>query len=234
MDIKFNSTSTWPITRESRKMRTTRGPGFTDLKVSVRLHMTGADRHRFTHPFSSRHGLTVGEALTDSRNFVPALLELGADKVTATTSWWTSAQDEAQYDVTYTVHFEGIGHGKMAASAETQIEDMRVMGTLSARVTAVATGELDRVLKLMAQDAKKEKLSWLAGGLVEDARAQAKAKIDYDAKRQQLSTHLANETVNIAVDLISQACTQYGVDEEDLRRAVDGTLEMKTLTLMGM
>ena len=149
MDIKFNSTSTWPITRESRKMRTTRGPGFTDLKVSVRLHMTGADRHRFTHPFSSRHGLTVGEALTDSRNFVPALLEL-------------------------------------------------------------------------------------AGGLVEDARAQAKAKIDYDAKRQQLSTHLANETVNIAVDLISQACTQYGVDEEDLRRAVDGTLEMKTLTLMGM
>ena len=234
MDINFDSTSTWPITRTGRKMRTTRGPGFTDLKVSVRVHMTGEDRHRFTHPFSSKYGLDLGTALQDSRNFHTALSELGADKVTAETSWWVGSKEAAHYDVSYVLHFEGIGHGKVADSAEKQLVVLRDSGVIAARATTVALQELDRVQKLIVQDTQKEKLSWLAQGLVEEARKQAKAKINYEERKQQLNIYLADEAEKIAWDLITEACQGYGVEEEDLRRAVEGTLEMKSISLMGV
>lgn len=234
MDINFETTAVWPITRKGRKMRTTRGPGFTDLKVSARVHMSGQDRHRFTHPFSSKYGLDLGTALKDSRNFVPALLEMGADTVTAETSWWVGGKDSAHYDVTYILHFEGIGHSKLADSAEKQVEKLRIKGDIAGRATAVALQELDRVQKLIVQDTQTEKLRWLAQGLVEEARKQAKAKISYDERKEQLNICLADETQSIAMNLIAEASQGYAVEEEDLRRAVEGTLEMKSLSLMGM
>ena len=234
MDIYFTAETTWPIVRTGRKMRTTRGPGFTDLKVSVRLHMSGEDRRRFTHPFSSKYALDVGTALSDSKRFVPALLEMGADDVQVTTSWWSEEKNVARYDMTYVLHFEGIGHAKGAESAEKCLEKLRVEGVLAARVVTVAFQELDRVQVLVVRDALKEKLSLLANGLVQEARTRAKAKIDYEEQKKKLHAHLARETESIAMEAIQQTCAEYSVNEEDLRLAVEGTLELKMLNLMGM
>jgi hypothetical protein len=234
MDINFTAESLWPITRTGRKMRTTRGPGFTDLKVAVRLRMTGEDRRRFTHPFSSKYALDVGTALSDSKRFVPTLLGMGADDVQVTTSWWSEEMGVARYDMTYVLHFEGIGHAKGAESAEKCLEKLRTEGTLAARVAEVACEELDRVQQLMARDARKEKLSLLANGLVQEARTRAKVNIDYEAQKKQLHAHLARQTESLAMEAIAQTCSEYGLKEEDLRQAVEETLELKTLSLLAM
>jgi hypothetical protein len=214
--MEINAEYVGEVTQEGRKMRTTRGPGYTTLKTSVRLRIPASDMlprwPSLTEPLSKADRPREWEALH-------------ADKINLTWGYWfTDDQGNATCAFGFEVTYEDRGHASRAAAGRKILARLRKDGVETAFVTALTREAFESVSKSLAAEETSKTLSWMAAGIVSEAGRLARVEMDFDKQAERLRTALANHTENFAIDLVSQVSREHGVDEADLKVAVEELL----------
>jgi hypothetical protein len=214
MDI--NAEYVGELKQEGRKMRTTRGPGYTTLKTVVRLWVPGSST------MSSWPSLTkpLAEAVR------PREWEaLRADKIEVTWGFWYRGDDDnARCAFGFDVTYEDRGHASRAEEGRKILARLRKDGIETAFVTAVTQGAFESAARSIAAEEAARTLGWMAAGIVSEAGRRAREEMEYDKQVERLRTALANHTENFAIDFVSEVAREHGVDEADLKVAVEELL----------
>jgi hypothetical protein len=214
MDI--NAEYVGEVKQEGRKMRTTRGPGYTTLKTVVRLWVTESST------MSNLPSLTKPLAEADRPREWEALR---ADKIEVTWGYWYRGDDDnAKCAFGIEVTYEDRGHAARAAEGRKVLARLRKDGIETAFVTALTRDAFEAAAKSHAAEEAARKLGWMAAGIVSEAGRRAREEMDYDKRAERLRTVLANHTENFAIDFVSEVAREHGVDEADLKLAVEELL----------
>lgn len=202
------------IDSESRKMRTTRGPGYTTLKATIRISVQGTDEElRYK---SLTEDLETAAHPEEWKGFL-------ADKVELTWGYWFSDENEGMscYIGLHVSYFDR-GHAARAASG-------RMAMLLSTEATArFLEGLVEKSLKAAADARRREeaaqKLGWMAAGIVSEAGRLAREQVGYDDKMMSLQRALATCTEKHAADIVSTVSREQEIDEGELKLAVETAL----------
>ena len=201
-----------------RKMRTTRGPGFTELQFPVRVTVTdpawdgGMRLPSMEDPFMKAVQPAEWKAF-------------GADLIFVnTTYWYRNAEDQPTFTVGIRVRYEDVGHARRAQNGMAQILLNKKAGVETAFAERVAQQVLDAHIAAQAAEKTAQELSWMASGIVSEARRRGREEMNYDEQAKRLRTALANHTENHAIDLASEVARDHGVDEAALKVAVEELL----------
>lgn len=205
------------ITTESRKMRTTRGSGFTTLKVCVKATVLESEM-----PSSPWPSMT---AACDAATMPEAMADLKADRIGLTWGYWyRDADDALSCAFGFHITFEDRGHAKRAEAARLVLKRFQ-------RDQVEATfirNMMERVIEETRLEREREEacreLAWMAAGIVEEARRKAMVATHFKDKIASLRRSLANHTENEAVDMVSVVSREHGVDEAELKLAVEKVL----------
>lgn len=205
------------ITTESRKMRTTRGSGFTTLKVCVKATVLESEM-----PSSPWPSMT---SACDAAAMPEAMADLKADRIGLTWGYWyRDADDALSCAFGFHITFEDRGHAKRAEAARLVLKRFQ-------RDQVEATfirNMMERVIEETRLEREREEacreLAWMAAGIVEEARRKAMVATHFKDKIASLRRSLANHTENEAVDMVSVVSREHGVDEAELKLAVEKVL----------
>ena len=215
--MEFNIKYVGEIVTECRKMRTTRGPGFTTLKVGLKATVRDSEM-----PYSPWPSMT---AACDAAVMPEAMADLKADRIGLTWGYWyRDADDSLSCAFAFHITFEDRGHAKRAEVARLVLKRFQ-------RDQVEATfirNMMDRVIEgtrlERAREEASRELAWMAAGIVSEARKKAMIDIGYQDQMAILRRTLANHTENEAIDMVSEVCREHGVDEAELKLAVEKAL----------
>ena len=206
-------------TTESRKMRTTLGPGFTTFKQSYKATFgEGTPGHNFH----------IEEALNRLEDMPEELKLFGADEVRFTC--FAPAFVPEMY-ATLHVTYQERGHWKRAELGKKLLARLRWSGADLSFIVKVVAAEAERYERQVATQKAADKIAWLSAGIVSEAARRAREEIDYSNKMERLRLECARWTENFAVDLVSQISREQGFDEAELKLAVEASLSKPTFYL---
>jgi len=206
-------------TTESRKMRTTLGPGFTTFKQSYKATFgEGTPGHNFH----------IEEALNRLEDMPEELKIFGADEVKFTC--FAPAFVPEMY-ATLHVTYQERGHWKRAELGKKLLARLRKSGADLSFIVRVVAAEAERYERQLETQKAADKLSWVSAGIVSEAARRAREEIDYSNKMERLRLECARWTENFAIDMVSQIARERGFDEAELKLAVEASLSKPTFYL---
>jgi hypothetical protein len=215
MNIKVEYIET--IGQESRKMRTTRGPGYTSLRSSLKVSVPTEEMPGSPWPSMTE---AVEKAVMPDE-----MKALKADSIDLKWSYWYGSDNETTVaGFSFNIHFEDRGHAKRAEEARKVLKRLRADGVESAFLKALIEKELNEAAKKRAAEDAARQLAWMAAGIVSEASRQARESIKYDEQMAKIRRSLANHRENFAIDLVSQVSREHEVDEAELKLAVEEAL----------
>lgn len=199
-------------TTESRKMRTTLGPGFTTFKQSYKATFgEGTPGHNFH----------IEEALNRLEDMPEELKLFGADEVRFTC--FAPAFVPEMY-ATLHVTYQERGHWKRAELGKKLLARLRRSGADLSFIVKVVAAEAERYERQVATQKAADKLRSIASQIVTEASRRARAEVDYEGKMTRLNSECDRWRENIAIDLSSQVSRKQGLDEAELKIAVEERL----------
>ena len=205
------------IATERRKMRTTRGPGYTTLKVSLKASVPESEMPPAPWP-----SLTTA---CESGLMPESITSLNPDRTSLGWGYWyTGEKGEVCTGFTFWITFEDRGHAKRAEAALKALGRSRSAGVEAAFLRSMIEQVFASSMSEREREESKRQLSWMASGIVAEARRKAKQDMRYEEAVTALRNALRNHTENNAIDLVSQVSREHGVDEADLKLAVEAVL----------
>lgn len=203
----------------SRKMRTTRGPGFTTIEQSYLIEVWDT---------KVRDGFE--DALNDSTAWPQELRDIDADKVSFSTGYWFDT-DRSKNSATLRLHFEDLGHAKRAEAAMKRLKAIKIRGVDVTFVQSVVTAALEQETKRIADREAAQNIAWVASGIVSEAGRRARDDTAFEARAQALRAELADVTEKHATSMVSAISREHGFDEAELREAVSVVLSKPSFYL---
>lgn len=204
------------IVVESRKMRTTRGPGFTTLKVSLKAAL---GEEVMPSPWPSLTSAVENTPLPEE------MKALAADSIKLHWGYWyRDEKDKLCCAFSFHITFEDVGHAKRAEVARLVLKRLKADRVEAAFLSTMIETVFEEAKASRAREDAKRELSWMAEGIVRESRRQAKVTMNYDAEAQRLWRTLSNHTENNAIDMVSTISREHGVDEAELKLAVEKAL----------
>lgn len=219
--MNFDGEYLGEVKSESRKMRTTRGPGFTTLTQSYKLTMA--------EPVAAR-GFAIESKLNCKDAWPDDLKHFFANSVEFTSY---TAAFEPTVVVSLRVTYEDTGHWRRAEVGRKTLSQLRFSGADLRYIVKTAAEELERIKQQEAIKEASTKLRWVASGIAAEADRLARAEISYQEKLDSLRRTLKNYTENHAMDAVATISREHGFDEAELRAAVEKVLAQPTFTLLG-
>jgi hypothetical protein len=122
------------------------------------------------------------------------------------------------------VTFEDAGHAKRAEAARVVLKRLKADGVEASFVSTMIETVFEATRAERAREEASRELAWMAAGIVSEARRKAMNDIGYNDKLVALRRTLANHTENEAIDMVSEVSREHGVDEAELKLAVEKAL----------
>lgn len=205
------------VVSESRKMRTTRGAGFTTLKVGLKATVRDGEM-----PASPWPSMT---AACDAAVMPEAMADLKADRIGLTWGYWyRDANDALSCAFGFHITFEDRGHAKRAEVARQVLKRFQRDQVEATFIRNMMERVIEETRLERARDEAARELAWMAAGIVAEARKKAMTDIGYQDQLASLRRTLANHTENEAIDMVSEVSREHGVDEAELKLAVEKVL----------
>lgn len=202
---------------ECRKMRTTRGPGYTTLKVSLKAAVPESEM-----PPSPWPSLT---AACDAAVMPEAMADLKADRLGLTWGYWyTDAKEQVFSAFSFFITFEDRGHAKRAEAARGVLKRLRSAQVEAEYLRQMIVQAVEAAKVARSREEDQRNLAWMASGIYAEALREAKAAIHYDNQLASLRRALSNHTENFAIDMVAAIAREHGADEAALKQAVEAEL----------
>jgi hypothetical protein len=145
----------------------------------------------------------------------------GADEVVFTSTCIPWSRDII---VGLEVEYREAGHAKRAENGITQLAKLRMSGADLSFIVKVVAAEAARLELQSAAKEAADKLRSIASQIVTEASRRARAEVDYEGKMTRLNSECDRWRENIAIDLSSQVSRKQGLDEAELKIAVEERL----------
>lgn len=205
------------IAYECRKMRTTRGPGYTTLKVSLKASVPEDEMP--TSPWPSM------TAACDAAVMPEAMADLKADRIGLTWGYWYNGGQSGVFSgFTFFVTFEDRGHAKRAEAARAVLKRLRSERVEAEFLRQMITQTFEAARAARSREEEQRNLSWMASGIFAESLRLAKEAIHYENQLSALRRALSNHTENFAIDMVADIAREHGVDEAVLKQAVEAEL----------
>jgi hypothetical protein len=198
------------VKSESRKMQTTRGPGFTTLKQSYVIRLDPGD-------LKSRPSLEPALKRPLPFEFVDA------DSVTVEYGGWNWPASTEVY-LSLQVTYQHRGHSKKADVGRKDFKRLRQSGADLSHFGRLVKEEVEAAVRASEAEEALRQVAWIASCIVTEARKEAKEALDYNTKLSSLRAALLGEMEQRAMSYASSVAREEGVDEAELRQAIATTL----------
>jgi hypothetical protein len=216
--MEFNIKYVGEIATESRKMRTTRGAGFTTLKVGLRATVRDSEM-----PISQAWPSMT--AACDAASMPEAMADLNADRIGLTWGYWyRDGNDALTCAFCFHITYEDRGHAKRAEVGRLVLKRLQSQNVEATFVRGMMERVFEETRLERAREEAARELAWMAAGIVDAARREAMNIIGYSDKLATLRRSLACHTENGAIDMVSAVSREHGVDEAELKLAVEKAL----------